>query len=190
MKLDGILPFARTLLQKGVSPGDIAIDATVGNGHDTLFLAQLVGEKGHVFGFDIQAEAIQKTTERLQENHCDKQVTLFQRSHGELKNYVPKEYFGKITGAIFNLGYLPGGNKDIVTTPDTTIEAIVQLLEIMAKEGIIVIVIYHGHPEGKIEKEGILQFVQGLDQNKAHVLRYEFINQKNNPPFIIAIEKR
>lgn len=99
MKLDGILPFARTLLQKGVSPGDIAIDATVGNGHDTLFLAQLVGEKGHVFGFDIQAEAIQKTTERLQENHCDKQVTLFQRSHGELKNYVPKEYFGKITGA-------------------------------------------------------------------------------------------
>ncbi|MGG0717404.1 class I SAM-dependent methyltransferase [Robertmurraya massiliosenegalensis] len=190
MKLQGILPFARTLLTNAVSTGEIAIDATVGNGHDSVFLANLVGANGHVFGFDIQEEAIINTTNRLKEQGLDKQVTLFHKGHEEIAASVPANVHGNIKGAIFNLGYLPGGDKTIVTQPNTTITAIEQLLDILAPEGMIVLVIYHGHPEGQTEKEEILTFVSQLDQKKAHVLQYQFINQENHPPFIIAIEKR
>lgn len=190
MKLAKILPFTRTLMNLAVNEGDIAVDATVGNGHDTLYLAQRVGESGHVFGFDIQKEAIAATTARLQEHNMLKRVTLFQASHDQLIEKIPAIYHGRITGAIFNLGYLPGGDKRIVTKPDSTIRAIEQLLQIMAKEGIIVIVVYHGHPEGAVERDALLHYTKAIDQKRAHVLKYEFINQMNNPPFIIALEKR
>ncbi|WP_027409582.1 class I SAM-dependent methyltransferase [Anoxybacteroides tepidamans] len=190
MKLMRILPFARSLIDLAVKEGDIAVDATVGNGHDTLYLAERVGKKGHVFGFDIQSEAIENTAKRLQEHGMLEQVTLFQASHDKLIEKISAHYHGRITGAIFNLGYLPGGDKQIVTKPESTIRAIEQLLHILAPEGIIVLVVYHGHPEGAIERDALLEYVQTLDQKQAHVLRYEFINQINHPPFIIAIEKR
>lgn len=190
MKLERILPFARNLLESAVKPGDIAVDATVGNGHDTIFLANLVGSTGRVYGFDIQDEALMSCKTKLREHELQDQVTLFHTGHENMMEVIPPLHFGKITGAIFNLGYLPGGDKNIVTVPQTTIEAINQLLEIMAPEGIIVIVIYHGHPEGAVERDYLLRYVKALDQNIAHVLEYRFINQKNNPPFIVAIEKR
>ncbi|MBE2906411.1 MULTISPECIES: tRNA (mnm(5)s(2)U34)-methyltransferase [Anoxybacillus] len=190
MKLMRILPFARSLIDLAVKEGDIVVDATVGNGHDTLYLAERVGEYGHVFGFDIQAQAIENTTKRLHEHHIETRVTLVQASHAELDAHIPPEYKGRITGAMFNLGYLPGGDKQIVTKPNSTIAAIEQLLDIMAPEGIIVLVIYHGHPEGAIERDALLQYVSTIDQQRAHVIRYEFMNQINHPPFIVAIEKR
>lgn len=190
MKLDRILPYAKKLLEKAVKSGDITVDATLGNGHDTLFLANLVGETGHVYGFDIQKEAVASSAERVQNNGLAERVTLFQQGHENLYNLIPEENHGKITGAIFNLGYLPGSDKTIVTTPSTTISAVEQLLNIMAPEGIIVIVIYHGHPGGEDERDQLLQFCEQLDQKTAHVLMYQFLNQKNHPPFIVAIEKR
>ncbi len=190
MKLMNILPFAHDLLKKAASTGDAVIDATVGNGNDTLFLAELVGPAGKVFGFDIQEEAIRRTRERLEKHGQTKQVVLFNRGHEHVKECIPPEYSGKIKAAVFNLGYLPKGDHSIVTKPETTIEAVRQILDILAEEGLIVLVIYHGHPEGKIERDAILEFVKQIDQQKAHVLKYQFINQKNNPPFIIAIEKR
>lgn len=190
MKLDGILPFARQLLEKALSPGDFAVDATLGNGHDTLFLARLIGESGMVYGFDIQEEAVLNTQKRLEDQQLADRVTLFHKGHENIINCVPQSQHGRIKAAIFNLGYLPGGDKSIVTTPSTTISAIEQLLEIMAPEGIIVLVIYHGHQEGEIERDALLPFVKQLEQKDVHVLQYQFINQQNNPPFIIAIEKR
>lgn len=190
MKLDRILPYARILLEKALSPGDYAIDATAGNGHDTLFLTRLVGNEGHVFAFDVQEEAIQQTKKRLVENNAEHRATLFLQSHDQLINVLPEDCKGKITAAVFNLGYLPGGDKSIVTEAVSTISAIEQLLDIMAVEGIIVLVVYHGHPEGAIEKDALMSYVTSLPQDKAHVLHYGFMNQRNAPPFIIAIEKR
>ncbi|MGN1402671.1 MAG: class I SAM-dependent methyltransferase [Bacillus sp. (in: firmicutes)] len=189
MKLDRILPFARLLLKKAINEGDIAIDATVGNGHDTLFLTGLVGESGHVYGFDIQEQAITAASDRLKEHHAEHLVTLFQASHSRVAELVP-ESNKKLTAAVFNLGYLPGGDKSIVTVADTTITAIEQILDRMEPEGIIVLVVYHGHPEGAKEKNLILEYAENLPQERAHVLQYGFINQVNAPPFIIAIEKR
>lgn len=190
MKLERILPFARQLLEKAVQPGDIAVDATLGNGHDTLFLANLVGMNGHVYGFDIQEEAILATKNRLSEHNVLERTTLIHKGHEQIIHSVPTMHHGKITGAIFNLGYLPGGDKSIVTKSSTTIAAIEQLLEIMTPEGIIVLVIYHGHSEGAVERDDLLEFVKNIDQTRAHILQYQFVNQVNHPPFIIAIEKR
>ena len=190
MKLDRILPYARLLLEKAVSPGDYAVDATAGNGHDTLFLTKLVGATGQVFSFDIQEQALTETAKKLKENQCENMATLLLKSHSEIKNSLPENAYGKVSGAIFNLGYLRGGDKSICTVADSTIEAIEQLLEIMATEGIIILVVYHGHPEGAIEKDQLMQYVTNIPQDKAHVLHYGFINQVNSPPFIIAIEKR
>ncbi|MFT8319799.1 MAG: class I SAM-dependent methyltransferase [Bacillus sp. (in: firmicutes)] len=190
MKLERILPFARSLLKKSVTTGDIAVDATMGNGHDTLFLAKLVGETGKVFSFDIQQEALIATENKLTEHKLNDVAVLSLNGHEQIKAIIPESYYGKITAAIFNLGYLPGGDKNIVTTAQTTILAIEQLLDIMAVEGIIVLVIYHGHPEGQLERDEILSYVETIDQQSAHVLQYRFMNQVNNPPFIIAIEKR
>jgi 16S rRNA C1402 N4-methylase RsmH len=189
MKLQRILPFAKQLLQTVVQRGDTVVDATIGNGHDTVFLAKLVGDEGHVFGFDIQEEAVLNTTARLKSEQLRKCVTIVQKGHQHIKSTVPVERHGSISGAIFNLGYLPGGDKTIVTLPTTTISAIEQLLEIMKSEGIIVIVIYHGHEEGQVERDELMNYVKTIDPGVAHVLQYQFINKQNNPPYIVAIEK-
>ncbi|PJN91580.1 class I SAM-dependent methyltransferase [Bacillus sp. mrc49] len=190
MKLDRILPYARILLEKTVQPGDIAVDGTMGNGIDTAFLAGLTGETGHVYSFDIQKEALQNTSVKLENEGLSNQCTLIHDGHQHLSNYIRKEHAGKITGAIFNLGYLPGGDKSIITEADTTTAAIEQLFGLLAPEGIIILVIYHGHPGGSQERDALMDYVQNFPQQKAHILKYGFINQANNPPFIIAIEKR
>lgn len=190
MTLQRVLPFSKTLLRSVLSNGDIAIDATVGNGHDTVFLAQQVGASGKVFGYDIQAKAIENTREKLLNEQLLDRVTLFQHSHSELFETLPTDVHGRVKAAVFNLGYLPGGNKKIVTKATSTITAIEQLLTVLQSGGLIVIVIYHGHEEGKAERDALLTFVKQIDQNSANILQYQFINQKNNPPFIIAIEKR
>ncbi|MCM3116562.1 methyltransferase domain-containing protein [Neobacillus sp. MER 74] len=189
MKIDKVLPFAKNLLKKAVQPGDVVIDATVGNGYDTVFLAELVGASGHVFGFDIQEKAIAASKERLINQSLSERVTLFHSGHEQLSQLIPNNYQGKVTGAIFNLGYLPGSDKTIVTQPETTINALQQLLEMIAPEGIIVLVIYHGHKGGAEERDSLLDYCQKIDQKTAHVLQYQFINQQNSPAFIIAIEK-
>ncbi|MBP3949830.1 tRNA (mnm(5)s(2)U34)-methyltransferase [Bacillus suaedae] len=189
MKLLGILPFARFLLEQALKPGDIAIDCTIGKGNDTVFLANLVGETGHVYGFDIQKEAISFTTERLLKHQIN-DVSLYQLGHENVGAIVPVQEHHRVRAAIFNLGYLPGGDKSVVTKPESTITAIKGLFKMMASGGIIVLVIYHGHEEGKKEKESIDLFVENFSQQEAHILSYQFINQANNPPYIVAIEKR
>lgn len=189
MKLLNILSFAHSLLENVVRPGDQAIDCTVGNGHDTTFLAKLVGEHGHVYGFDIQKQAVTNTYERLKGDNLHERVTLFHASHEHIHTHISTQN-KQLKAAIFNLGYLPGGNKEIVTKPSSTIEAIKAIFQIIQKEGMIVLVIYPGHKEGQKEKEEVLAYIKSMDQRIANVLKYEFINQINDPPFVIAIEKK
>ncbi|GAE34216.1 class I SAM-dependent methyltransferase [Halalkalibacter akibai] len=190
MNVLGVLPFARFLLEQALQPGDHAVDCTVGNGHDTLFLANLVGKDGFVYGFDIQEQAILKASDRLKDQNLLSRVDLFQTGHEHVRQSIPTQHHSKLKGAIFNLGYLPGGDKSIVTQPTSTLAAVSALLEMMPAGGLIVLVIYHGHEEGKQEKTSVLSFVEQIDQRLAHVLKYEFINQANHPPFVVAIEKR
>ncbi|MFG6148212.1 tRNA (mnm(5)s(2)U34)-methyltransferase [Halobacillus sp. B23F22_1] len=190
MKLKRVLPFAHELIKEALTEGDVAIDGTCGNGHDTVQLCKFVGSTGHVYGYDIQKQAIDHTLERLQSNHLADRSTLFQVSHDQIESTIPDEALSRLKAAIFNLGYLPGSDKSVVTKPDPTISSVSLILEHLAPGGLIVLVVYHGHPGGKEEKDALLEYVQHLDQKDYSVLQYGFINQKNFPPFIVAVEKK
>lgn len=187
--LRGILNFAHHLLEVSIKDGDTVIDATCGNGNDTLFLSELVGENGSVLAFDIQSQAIAATKEALI-NKEQKNVSLIHDSHENIIDYLPDELNKKVGGAIFNLGYLPKSDKSVVTNGYSTIIAMDTILGFLKKDGLIVIVVYHGHEGGKQEKDALLKHVIHLDQKKFSVLQYGFINQKNDPPFILAIQKK
>ena len=185
MKLQRVLQYAQTLLKSAVTEGDIAVDATAGNGHDTLFLAQLVGDDGFVYAFDVQKQAVDATLHRLLDNALEHRALVLKDGHENVAKYVNKP----VAGAIFNLGYLPGSDHEVITRPNTTIQALESLLKLLKIGGIIVLVIYHGHEGGKEERDEVIRFVSELPQKYIHVLRYEFLNQKNDPPFVIALEK-
>lgn len=184
MKLLRVLPLAKYLLSETIVPGETVVDATAGNGNDTLFLAEHVGENGHVCAFDIQQAALESTAKRLGE--LNDRVSLILDSHDKVEQYVK----GPIGGAVFNLGYLPySDDLSIITKPDTTIRAIDSLLSLLKKGGIIVISVYDGHEGGKEERDALLNYVKSLHQADVHVIRYELLNQRNNPPFLLALEK-
>lgn len=182
------LRFSHELLEEVINLGDTVVDATMGNGNDTLFLAKLVGETGQVYGFDVQEKALANTTERLQKEGCLRQATLLLQGHETIDTTLATDE--KVKGAIFNLGYLPKGDKSLVTNELTTIQALEALLLRLEKTGRIVVVIYDGHDEGKIEKKEVLDFVSQIEQEKFSVLNYQFINQRNNPPSLICIERK
>lgn len=186
MKLERILPYAKTLLKTHVMPQSVVIDATCGNGNDTLYLADLVPQ-GYVYGFDIQDQALTATNAKTKNYN---NVTLIKDSHANVAKHIKPEHQGTIDAAIFNLGYLPNGDKSIVTQPTSTIKAIQSIFDMLATEGIIILVIYSGHAEGAVEKDVLMEYLHQFDQQHAHILQYQFINQQNNPPFICAIEKR
>lgn len=183
MTLDRILPFTKYLLEKSIVAGDCVVDATCGNGYDTVFLSQLVGDSGRVFAFDVQKEAIDATDQRLKEVGIG-YVDLILDGHENVKQYVDSE----IAAAIFNLGYLPGSDQTITTSGETTWAAVVDLLPLLKVGGLIILVIYHGHKAGKIERDQIERLIETLDVGATSVLKYEFLN-KVSAPYMIAIEK-
>nr|WP_143009189.1 class I SAM-dependent methyltransferase [Alkalibacterium thalassium] len=186
--LQSALKFTHALLYQSVEDGDIVIDATVGNGNDTLLLADIVGPEGTVIGFDIQRDAISATQNRLNEADLNQRVQLIEAGHELVDSFSIKD--SSIAAAVYNLGYLPKGDKSIITSPDTTIESLSKVLPLLKPGGLILIMVYYGHEGGAEEKEAVLSFAQSLPQKSYDVLQYAFINQKNSPPFLLAIEKK
>ncbi|WP_432774194.1 class I SAM-dependent methyltransferase [Brevibacillus gelatini] len=180
-----VLEVARKLIRERVQPGETVIDATMGNGNDTLFLAQLVSETGHVIAFDIQPQAIAKTKERLEREGLLDRVELKLASHEEIESLDVQA-----AAIMFNLGYLPGGNKEITTQAASTIRAIESGLRVLRPGGIMTVMIYWGHAAGEVEKEAVEAFCQELSQMEFLVLKYQYINQQNQAPFLLAIERR
>lgn len=188
MNLQPALEFSHTLLRPIISPGDTVVDATVGNGHDTIFLASLVGATGHVLGFDVQQQALDATATQLTLTGLSKQVQLIHDGHEHLNHYLDEG--SEIAAAIFNLGYLPGSDKRVVTHGETTLRALESCLSHLRRGGIVALVVYYGHPGGEAEKDAVLDAVSQLDQHAYQVLRYGFVNQVHQPPFLLAVQKR
>jgi len=174
---------AHQLIRERVSQGDRTIDATVGNGHDTLFLSKCVGENGSVIGFDIQGAAITRAGELLADFP---QVELHQMDHSELAKVVREP----VKAAMFNLGYLPSGDKSVITQSATTIAALEACRKLLLNGGIITIVIYTGHDGGMIESDAVKTWCSKLKQSECSVAQYQFINQVNHPPHLIVIERK
>ncbi len=179
--LNRILPHAKFLASEVIQPTDTVIDATCGNGHDTLFLARLVPE-GKVYSFDIQEVALESAEEKSSDYT---NIEYVHDSHANVEKYIQ----APVRAAMFNLGYLPSGDKTITTEAGSTLAAIDKIFDILSVGGRIVIAVYHGHPSGKDEKLALEDHLTQYDQKVAQVLRYEFINSKNNAPFLIVIEK-
>ncbi len=174
------LQMAHAFLLEVITKEDIVVDATMGTGHDTLFLPRLAKK---VYAFDIQEQAIEQTTKRLAEAKLDN-VELFLTGHENVDQYVES-----IKAAIFNLGYLPSADKTVITQPHTTIQALEKLCQRLVTSGRIAIMIYYGHEGGDVERDAVLDFVSQLPQQEFTVALYKTINQINQPPFLVMIEK-
>ncbi|MDI3328719.1 MAG: class I SAM-dependent methyltransferase [Alicyclobacillaceae bacterium] len=190
MILPPALALSHQLIRQVTQPGDIVIDATVGNGHDTCFLAECVGPTGKVYGFDIQSLALTRTAERLLQQNLLERVHLIHAGHEAMRQFIPDEHHGAIRAVMFNLGYLPGSDKSVTTQADTTIAALEAALHLLTLGGLISVVIYSGHPAGKMEQSALYQWASQLDQQAVHVAVYQFLNQKGNPPSLMAMEKK
>lgn len=172
-----------------LKPGDTAIDATVGTGHDTLFLADCVGEEGQVYGFDIQADALAAAEARLEGSQLEDRVALLRHGHEEMAAYLPENLAGRVAAVMFNLGFMPGGDRGILTRAETTVPALDQSCQLLAPGGLITIVMYLGHPGGPEEAEAVLRWAQGLDQGAYAAFQYRLVNQRNTPPELIGVER-
>jgi predicted methyltransferase len=171
---------AQGIVEQVIRENDTVIDATLGNGYDTLFLSKLV-PSGRVYSFDIQYSAI----EGFKKIHGDTEnVHLIHDGHENINKYVKE----RPMAIMFNLGYLPGGDENFITKPETTIQALNLGLQLLSPGGIISIVSYIYHKGGQNEADEVLRLVQGLDPREFSVMETRFMNV-NNAPFLLIIEK-
>ena len=174
------------IIAEYVREGDSVVDATVGNGWDTLMLCEKVGPEGKVYGFDIQETAILNTSKRLEEAGYLNRVQLFCASHGEASAYVKEP----VRAFMMNLGYLPGGEKNIVTQKESTVRALETLTSLLDSGGVGTVLVYYGHEGGPEEKQAVEQFMAEIPANWGQITRMEIVNRKNSPPILYILEKK
>ncbi len=178
--------FVHYVLKGMIHEGDVVVDATMGNGNDTIFLAERVGPGGSVFSFDIQQMALDRTLKKIIDNNLDGyNIKLINDGHENIEGYLTDT----IDAAMFNLGYLPGGDHSITTKPDSTIRSIKSVLGLLKPKGVASIIIYYGHEGGVNEKQKVLGFLEKLSGKNFSVMKCCYINQGNNPPIIIFIQR-
>jgi tRNA A58 N-methylase Trm61 len=168
-----------------VHEGQYAVDATCGNGHDTLLLARLVGNSGHVWGFDIQQQALAETSRRLDEAELSQRVTLLHTGHEELLKHVAVP----VHAILFNLGYCPGRDRAIITLPETTCSALEQALQLLAPGGVVIVTIYPGHNGGSNEQAAVEGWAAGLDPQAYHAWRMGQTNVSPTAPYLLLFQK-
>ena len=181
-----ITAWCQRMIQSHVEAGSLCIDATMGNGNDTEYLCRLVGAEGKVLAFDIQHQALDHTRTRLEEQLKLRNYQLILDSHSHMNSYAEAEAVSCIT---FNLGYLPGGDHQIATRTDTTIEALEQALVLLKKDGLLSICIYSGGDSGFEEKEAVLSWLRTLNPRQYLVLVTEYYNRPNHPPIPAMVIK-
>lgn len=191
------LEMAHWMLKDIIKTNDVVVDATMGNGYDTQFLAEL---GANVYAFDVQEEALNATEKRLDDAGIKNQifeknlsnlltepsVNLILSGHEKLSEYVKEP----IKAAIFNLGYLPKTDKSVVTKADTTLTALDALTNQLVVGGRIAIMIYYGHEGGMEEKDAVIKWTSSLPQKDWEVTSYAPLNQIHTPPILVLIEKR
>ena len=180
-----LLELHKYFICKHLRPGDNAVDFTMGNGHDTEFLCRTVGESGHVWAFDIQKQAVESTAANLAASGCPQVYTLINDSHHNVKKYVDVP----IRAGMFNLGYLPGGDKRITTLRTTTMPAVEAALDLLDSDGILLVAVYPGHEEGRLEGEMLDAYFRTLDRRRICVTRIEIINSPTSPFFFVCEKK-
>ncbi len=180
-----LLDLHKEFISAHLRRGDTTVDFTMGNGHDTEFLSKAVGDEGRVYAFDIQESAIESTKKRLKDSGCPQNYTLIHDSHHNALKYVD----GKIRAGMFNLGYLPGGDKNITTVWQTTMPAIRDAISMLGEDAILIVAVYPGHAEGDAEGKMIDEYLRSLSRFTYSIAKIQIINSPLSPYFF-AIETR
>lgn len=163
--------------------GDVAVDFTMGNGNDTLFLSKTVGESGKVYAFDIQELALESTSRLLKEQGAPENYTLICASHHRVREFVKEP----IKAGMFNLGYLPGSGKKAVTTMrETTMPAVEAAIELLAPDGVLIVAIYPGHEEGALEGEMLREYFSTLSKYRICPSEFRILNSPTSPYFFLV----
>lgn len=181
--LPSAVTWAQLLLADRLQAGDCAVDATAGNGHDTLFLCRRVLPGGRVFAFDKQEAALANTRARLLENGvAQADFTLIHAGHETLSERLPETLRGRLAAVMFNLGYLPGSDKNLITRAATTLAAAAQALEWLRPGGLMTVVVYPGHEGGAEEAREIAAWAAGLDPRRIEAQHLRPVNRAAAPP--------
>lgn len=181
MKNKQILEITHHLIKAYIHKTDVVVDMTMGNGHDTLFLAEL---SDFVYAFDKQQEALVQTKKRLDQHHI-KHVKLIKDTHENILNYVSNFKY-----VIYNLGYLPLSDKTVTTHKESTINSLKIVLEHIDDDGIIFMVVYPGHQEGYEESTALDTYLKTLSQHEVKITKTYLPYQDNLPPYLITIYKQ
>lgn len=177
---------AADALRQAIRPGDTVVDATLGNGHDTCMLAELVGESGRVIGFDIQPDAVARTAEALAAKGLLPRCSLHAVGHQHMGAYVA----APVQAVVFNLGWLPGGDKHITTLWETTQEALTAALNLLDRGGVCTVCVYPGHAEGDRERHALAEWLSALKPQAFNVLHSRFLNAGAGAPECFIIQKQ
>ena len=178
--------WAAEIIENALQPGARAVDATLGNGHDALWLCNLVGERGHVYGFDVQREAVDRSAARLTENGVSDRATLICDGHQNMLAYIDEE---SADAVMFNLGWLPGADHIVTTQTETTLAAVKAALRALKTGGVMTVCVYPGHAEGAREREALLNWAKTIDEKQYDVMLKAYLNQTNHPPLMIAFKR-
>ncbi|MHC1695349.1 MAG: class I SAM-dependent methyltransferase [Eubacteriales bacterium] len=182
--MTNLLETAKSLLLPALRPDGVYVDFTMGNGHDTVFLSK-TAPQGHIYAFDIQPAALESTSARLRSEGCPDNVTLICDSHAKVGDYIKEP----LDGGLFNLGWLPGGDRGITTLRSSTFPALSAGLGLLKRGGVIVVSVYPGHEEGTLEGEELIEFAKSLDGTKYDALLHKIMNIKDCP-FILGFQKK
>lgn len=181
-----ITEWCHHFIRQQVRPGDLCIDATMGNGGDTELLCRLAGPTGQVLAFDIQEQALIHTQKRLRESGMPDNYRLILDSHSHMEQYADE---ASVSCIVFNLGYLPGGDHALATHASTSIPAMEQGLLLLKKGGLMSLCIYSGGDSGFAERDALLPWLKRLDPQKYLVVLSSYYNRPNNPPIPVLIHR-
>lgn len=176
---------ARDVLEQAVQPGDTVIDATMGNGHDTLMLCEAVGPEGRVYAFDIQEAAVKETGKLLLDHGMADRARLIRSGHEHMREYAEEP----VQAVVFNLGWLPGGDHSVTTHWETTSCAVQAALELLKPGGVLVICAYPGHAEGDRERKELSGLLSRLSNRDYNVLHQQFLNAGIGAPECFVVQR-
>ncbi len=181
--VSNVLQLIKQAILPALQYAQVIVDATAGNGHDTLFLAEHSSERTSIYAFDIQQAAIDNTRARTKAYAA--RISYLLASHAEIASRVPED----IDVAMFNLGYLPGDGHSVTTQKDSTCSAVEQVLNKLSLNGICVVVAYPGHEAGAQEAAMLDSWLQELPQKKYTVGCYRLLNHSRTAPYAYLIER-
>ena len=186
MFIMSLTKLAQTLIKEKFDRINYAVDATCGNGHDTLFLANLCKKEGMVYSFDVQEEALDNAEKLINDYAHPASVMFVNTGHENMEKVIKP----KVNVVMFNLGFLPNSDSNICTKPETTIPALESALNILREGGMLTVLCYPGTEEGRVETDEVVKWLKNLDKNEVKISKHLSEKPDETTPVLYVVGKR